>query len=56
MLRAWLTDLDGYDEEHRLAWLMRVARNLVVDARRRDRAVPVGTMPEDMLHRPDGAA
>ncbi|MBW8817796.1 MAG: sigma-70 family RNA polymerase sigma factor [Streptomyces sp.] len=55
MLRAWLTDLDGYDEEHRLAWLMRVARNLVVDARRRDRAVPVGTMPEDMVHRPDDA-
>ncbi|MDH6554021.1 RNA polymerase sigma-70 factor (ECF subfamily) [Streptomyces sp. SAI-117] len=55
MLRAWLTDLDAYDEERRLAWLLRVARNLAVDAHRRERAVPVGVLPEDMLHRPDGA-
>ncbi|MBA2807722.1 MULTISPECIES: sigma-70 family RNA polymerase sigma factor [Streptomyces] len=55
MLRAWLTDLDAHDENHRIAWLLRVARNLAVDAHRRDRAVPVGALPDDMLHRPDGA-
>ncbi|MGW0577471.1 sigma-70 family RNA polymerase sigma factor [Streptomyces sp. NPDC002920] len=57
MLRAWLTadDLDRHDEERRIAWLYRVARNLAVDAHRRDRAVPVGVIPDDMLHRPDSA-
>jgi RNA polymerase sigma-70 factor (ECF subfamily) len=53
MLRAWLTGLDRHDEDRRIAWLYRVARNLAVDAHRRDRAVPVGALPDDMLHRPD---
>lgn len=57
MLRAWLTaaDLDRHDEDRRIAWLYRVARNLAIDAHRRDRAVPVGVIPDDMLHRPDGS-
>ncbi|MEU6348472.1 sigma-70 family RNA polymerase sigma factor [Streptomyces sp. NPDC047072] len=52
MLRAWLNDLDVHDEDHRIAWLRRVAHNLAVDAHRRDRSVPVDTLPEDALHRP----
>lgn len=56
LLRAWLTaaDLDGQDEERLIAWLYRVAHNLSVDARRRDRAVPVGVLGDDMLRRPEG--
>ncbi|MGW3647890.1 sigma-70 family RNA polymerase sigma factor [Streptomyces sp. NPDC000878] len=57
MLRAWLTaaDLDRHDEDRRIAWLYRVARNLAIDAHRRDRAVPVGVIPDGMLHRPDSS-
>lgn len=51
MLRAWLADLDRHGAEHRIAWLHRVARNLAVDAHRRNRAVPVGAVVDDMLHR-----
>ncbi|WP_155055964.1 sigma-70 family RNA polymerase sigma factor [Streptomyces blattellae] len=54
MLRAWLNDLDRHDEDHRIAWLLRVARNLAIDAHRRERTVPVGALPDDMLHCPDG--
>ncbi|WP_320774471.1 sigma-70 family RNA polymerase sigma factor [Streptomyces sp. CRN 30] len=54
MLRAWLTgdDLDRHGEERLQAWLYRVARNLAIDARRRDRAIPVGVLPEDLPHQP----
>ncbi|WP_330290922.1 sigma-70 family RNA polymerase sigma factor [Streptomyces sp. NBC_00576] len=56
MLRAWLAaDLDRHDEDRRIAWLYRVARNLAVDAHRRDRAIPVGVIPDGMVHRPDSA-
>lgn len=57
MLRAWLAaaDLDRHDEDRRIAWLYRVARNLAVDAHRRDRAIPVGVIPDGMVQRPDSA-
>jgi RNA polymerase sigma-70 factor (ECF subfamily) len=65
MLRAWLAADEFADEEsgfrrnedHLAAWLHTVARNLAVDARRRDRTVPMGIMPADLLHRvADGGA
>ncbi|MBB0245886.1 sigma-70 family RNA polymerase sigma factor [Streptomyces alkaliphilus] len=54
LLRAWifveLGDEENPAEEERLvAWLHRVARNLVIDAHRRDRAVPVGVVPDELL-------
>ncbi|MFG2969800.1 MULTISPECIES: sigma-70 family RNA polymerase sigma factor [unclassified Streptomyces] len=48
LLRAWQSAdrLDWRDRPIRL-WLFRVARNLVVDGRRRDRSVPVGITAAD---------
>ncbi|WP_052847682.1 sigma-70 family RNA polymerase sigma factor [Streptomyces avicenniae] len=60
MLRAWLAE--GHprrprDDDHLAAWLHTVARNLAIDARRRDRAVPMGAVPAALLTRPaDGGA
>jgi RNA polymerase sigma-70 factor (ECF subfamily) len=34
------------------AWLYTVARNLAVDARRRERSVPMGVVPAEMLRHP----
>ncbi|MFB7495484.1 sigma-70 family RNA polymerase sigma factor [Streptomyces sp. NPDC056161] len=50
MLRAWLTtdDLDQHGDQRLQAWLFRVARNLAIDAHRRDRAIPVGVSPDDL--------
>ncbi|GIG59722.1 RNA polymerase sigma factor [Longispora fulva] len=47
LLRAWL-HADQLDWQARpiRQWLFRVARNLVVDLRRRDRSIPVGIAPE----------
>ncbi|MDT0308750.1 sigma-70 family RNA polymerase sigma factor [Streptomyces sp. DSM 44917] len=65
MLRAWLaadefSDGEGAfhgSEDHLAAWLHTVARNLAIDARRRDRALPVGILPASLLHRAaDGGA
>jgi RNA polymerase sigma-70 factor (ECF subfamily) len=52
MLRAWLTGPAGQgpgrgDDQHLQAWLHRVARNLAIDAHRRERAVPAGLVPEE---------
>ncbi|WP_431031980.1 sigma-70 family RNA polymerase sigma factor [Streptomyces sp. P6-2-1] len=49
MLRAWLTTNgpDLSDDQHLQAWLCRVARNLAIDAHRRERAVPAGLVPEE---------
>ncbi|WP_245834487.1 sigma-70 family RNA polymerase sigma factor [Streptomyces aidingensis] len=64
MVRAWLaadefagTHSRHQEEDHLAAWLHIVARNLAVDARRRDRSVPVGIMPETLHQRSadDGA-
>ncbi|MFB4194014.1 sigma-70 family RNA polymerase sigma factor [Streptomyces carpaticus] len=41
----------GYDEDRLVAWLYTVARNLAVDAHRRDRTVPMGVVPAPMLQR-----
>ncbi|MCE7083379.1 sigma-70 family RNA polymerase sigma factor [Streptomyces sp. ST2-7A] len=54
LLRAWVfvelgEDEDPAEEERLIAWLHRVARNLVIDAHRRDRAVPVGVVPDELL-------
>ncbi|MEU0965944.1 sigma-70 family RNA polymerase sigma factor [Streptomyces sp. NPDC005917] len=48
LLRAWQSAgrLDWQDRPIRM-WLFRVARNLVVDGRRRDRTVPVGVTAAD---------
>ncbi|MET9479340.1 sigma-70 family RNA polymerase sigma factor [Streptomyces sp. NPDC006638] len=48
LLRAWQLAgrLDWQDRPIRM-WLFRVARNLVIDARRKDRAVPVGLSTAD---------
>ncbi|WP_234534500.1 sigma-70 family RNA polymerase sigma factor [Streptomyces sp. R39] len=48
LLRAWQSAgrLDWRDRPIRM-WLFRVARNLVVDGRRRDRTVPVGITATD---------
>ncbi|WP_240528665.1 sigma-70 family RNA polymerase sigma factor [Streptomyces humi] len=48
LLRAWQSAgrLDWRDRPIRM-WLFRVARNLVVDSRRRDRTVPVGITAAD---------
>ncbi|MFE3167467.1 sigma-70 family RNA polymerase sigma factor [Streptomyces sp. NPDC059224] len=61
LLRAWQSagQLDWRDRPIRM-WLFRVARNLVVDARRRDRTVPVGIFATDFgsavpAHVPDHA-
>ncbi|RKN09415.1 sigma-70 family RNA polymerase sigma factor [Streptomyces radicis] len=59
MLRAWLAadEFAGegsgfrHDDDHLAAWLHIVARNLAVDAHRRDRSVPVGITPPDLLQR-----
>lgn len=58
MLRAWLARAEferasgsKRDEDHLAAWLHIVARNLAVDARRRDRTVPVGIVPPALLYR-----
>ncbi|WP_461034507.1 RNA polymerase sigma factor [Streptomyces mayteni] len=59
MLRAWLAadefagEESGFhaDDDHLAAWLHTVARNLAVDARRRDRSVPIGIVPAALLHR-----
>lgn len=40
-----------YDEDRLVAWLYTVARNLAVDAHRRDRTVPMGVVPAPMLQR-----
>ncbi|MGE9694179.1 sigma-70 family RNA polymerase sigma factor [Streptomyces sp. NRRL F-5630] len=52
MLRAWLTldDVDCQGDQRLQAWLYRVARNLAIDAHRRDRTVPVGLVPEEPAH------
>ncbi|MEO3749630.1 sigma-70 family RNA polymerase sigma factor [Streptomyces sp. B6B3] len=64
MLRAWLAAdefvdegaVSRHNEDHLAAWLHIVARNLAVDARRRDRSVPMGIMPVTLPHRAaDGA-
>ncbi|ARQ68533.1 sigma-70 family RNA polymerase sigma factor [Streptomyces marincola] len=65
MLRAWLAtdefagEEGGFhaDDDHLAAWLHTVARNLAVDARRRDRSVPAGILPPALLRRAadDGA-
>ncbi|MQS09055.1 sigma-70 family RNA polymerase sigma factor [Streptomyces alkaliphilus] len=54
LLRAWIfvelgDEEDPAEEERLVAWLHRVARNLVIDAHRRDRAVPVGVVPDELL-------
>ncbi|MFG2223156.1 sigma-70 family RNA polymerase sigma factor [Streptomyces sp. NPDC048644] len=63
-LRAWLaadrldlSESSGQDGgEPRLgSWLFTVAHNLAVDAHRRERAVPVGPTPTEVLLRPAGA-
>lgn len=56
MLRAWLSwdRCAQQDDEHRQAWLFTVARNLAVDAHRRERCIPVGAVPEPLLTRPTG--
>ncbi|MGW1622796.1 sigma-70 family RNA polymerase sigma factor [Streptomyces sp. NPDC002172] len=48
LLRAWQSAgrLDWRDRPIRM-WLFRVARNLVVDGRRRDRSIPVGITAAD---------
>ncbi|WP_129841611.1 sigma-70 family RNA polymerase sigma factor [Streptomyces sp. RFCAC02] len=55
MLRAWLADSrragDG-DDERLAAWLHTVARNLAIDAHRRDRALPAGMVPSPLLKQP----
>ncbi|MFJ3927461.1 sigma-70 family RNA polymerase sigma factor [Streptomyces sp. NPDC090022] len=55
LLRAWKRPpaaVPAGDDERLLAWLYTVARNLAVDMHRRDRAVPVGTLPPQLLNRP----
>ncbi|GAB3107893.1 sigma-70 family RNA polymerase sigma factor [Streptomyces calidiresistens] len=54
LLRAWVfleltDDTDPAEEERLVAWLHRVARNLVIDTHRRDRAVPVGVVPDELM-------
>ncbi len=58
MLRAWLAaDEFAGNEDHLAAWLYVVARNLAVDARRRERSVPTGMLPADLFHQAaDGGA
>ncbi|GAA3859208.1 sigma-70 family RNA polymerase sigma factor [Streptomyces sedi] len=59
MLRAWLASDEFADDESRsrqdddrlAAWLYVVARNLAVDARRRDRSTPTGITPAGLLQR-----
>jgi RNA polymerase sigma-70 factor (ECF subfamily) len=62
MLRAWLAaeefageEVRAHPGEDRLAaWLYTVARNLAVDAHRRDRHVPMGIIPVTLLQRAGG--
>ncbi|MFD8796853.1 sigma-70 family RNA polymerase sigma factor [Streptomyces vinaceus] len=54
LLRAWRrppATVPAGDDERLLAWLYTVARNLAVDLHRRDRAVPVGAVPPQLLDR-----
>lgn len=54
LLRAWSrppTTVPADDDERLLAWLYTVARNLAIDMHRRDRAVPVGVLPQQLLSR-----
>ncbi|MFE9849431.1 sigma-70 family RNA polymerase sigma factor [Streptomyces sp. NPDC005576] len=55
LLRAWNrppATVPADDDERLLAWLYTVARNLAIDMHRRDRAVPVGALPQQLLSRP----
>ncbi|RSS83226.1 sigma-70 family RNA polymerase sigma factor [Streptomyces sp. WAC06614] len=54
LLRAWRRPpaTAAGDDERLLAWLYAVARNLSVDMYRRDRSVPVGALPLQLLNRP----
>ncbi|WP_433200364.1 sigma-70 family RNA polymerase sigma factor [Dactylosporangium sp. CS-047395] len=54
LLRAW-QDADRLDRDARpiRMWLFRTARNLVIDAWRKRRAVPAGLAPELGADRPD---
>ncbi|WP_433073388.1 sigma-70 family RNA polymerase sigma factor [Dactylosporangium sp. CA-052675] len=54
LLRAW-QDADRLDHDDRpiRMWLFRTARNLVIDAWRKRRAVPVGLATELVADRPD---
>ncbi|MEU3186041.1 sigma-70 family RNA polymerase sigma factor [Streptomyces sp. NPDC006923] len=61
LLRAWqlTARLDWHERPIRM-WLFRVARNLVIDTRRKDRSVPVGISAADFAsaapaHVPDHA-
>ncbi|MEU3278657.1 sigma-70 family RNA polymerase sigma factor [Streptomyces antibioticus] len=57
MLRAWLTadELDQHGDQRLQAWLYRVARNLAIDAHRRDRAIPMGLLTDDTAQQAHGA-
>ncbi|MEV1006379.1 sigma-70 family RNA polymerase sigma factor [Streptomyces sp. NPDC049881] len=57
MLRAWLaaergTGDDDGEGDRLAAWLHTVARNLAVDAHRRDRSLPTGIVPPVLARRP----
>ncbi|WP_165988173.1 sigma-70 family RNA polymerase sigma factor [Streptomyces sp. YIM 98790] len=55
LVRVWLTQARTPLPADRVApWLHRVARNLAVDAHRRDRSVPMGMLPPELLQRADG--
>ncbi|MEV7520383.1 sigma-70 family RNA polymerase sigma factor [Streptomyces sp. NPDC091371] len=53
LLRAWKkAPVTGPgDDERLLAWLYTVARNLSIDMHRRDRSVPMGAVPPQLLNR-----
>lgn len=53
LLRAWRRPpVTGQDDDERLlAWLYTVARNLSIDMYRRERSVPVGAVPLQLLNR-----
>ncbi|NJP67427.1 sigma-70 family RNA polymerase sigma factor [Streptomyces spiramenti] len=54
LFRFWRLSPDAAPSDAHLApWLYRVARNLAVDAHRRDRAVPMGEFPPELVLRPD---
>lgn len=55
MLRCWTTrgEAQFSPPERAAPWLFTVARNLAVDAHRRDRAVPMGSLPTEVLQRPE---
>ncbi|MFI5914320.1 sigma-70 family RNA polymerase sigma factor [Dactylosporangium sp. NPDC051541] len=55
LLRAWQdADRLGRDARPIRMWLFRTARNLVIDAWRKRRAVPAGLTAEFFADRPDG--